>query len=165
MLALANVQVANLQDTYPTVAMKHYHLAIHRLGENIISPTRKTHIATLATALLLAYFEVWTSDHSKWCKHLLGARLILLDIPLRRMSKSCWYSRASQRLPADSGLDVRLLNKITGLSVDYEVGNARPAYRGPSIQELMTYENYADLYWWYCKMDVYQSILSGRPLM
>ena len=165
MLALANVQVANLQDVYPTAAMKHYHLAIHRLGENIVSPSRKTHIATLATALLLAYFEVWTSDHSKWCKHLLGARLILLDIPLRQISKICWYSRASKQLSTDESLDMTLLHKITGLFVDYDIGNAHQSFSKPSSRDLMMYENYADLYWWYCKMDVYQSILSGRPLM
>lgn len=165
MLALANVQVANLQDVYPTAAMKHYHLAIHRLGENIISPTKKTHIATLATALLLAYFEVWTSDHSKWCKHLLGARLILLDIPLRTMSQICWHSWSSKHLSTDETLDMNLLSKITGSSIDYVAGNANHAYGNPSNQDLRLYENYADLYWWYCKMDVYQSILSGRPLM
>lgn len=164
MLALANVQVANVQDAYPTVAMKHYHLAIQRLRQNISSP-RKTQIATLATALLLAYFEVWTSDHSRWCKHLLGARFILLDIPLRQMTKKCWHARAWRRQRPENELDMDLLSRITGYAVDYGIRRPSVDYGVPTEQDVRQYENYADLYWWYCKMDVYQSILSGRPLL
>lgn len=31
--------------------------------------------------------------------------------------------------------------------------------------DLVNYETLKDLFWWYCKQDVYQSIISGNPLM
>ncbi|KAL1302073.1 hypothetical protein AAFC00_002513 [Neodothiora populina] len=36
--------------------------------------------------------------------------------------------------------------------------------RGEKL-DLLDYDNLRELYWWYCKQDVYQSIISGNPLL
>jgi hypothetical protein len=41
-------------------------------------------------------------------------------------------------------------------------GNQRRVY---SKRELETYETQRDLFWWYCKQDAFQSILSGNRLL
>ncbi|KAJ0159295.1 putative transcriptional regulatory protein C15D4.02 [Colletotrichum tanaceti] len=189
MLALGALQIAKLQKIPPTAAMKHYHLAIRRIARNLRSPKRRTQPATLATSLLLGYFEVWNSDHAKWCNHLFGSRLLIREIPFRQMTKNILpLKRArralfqeSQNRPMDpffmghdnthmmshdlDDLDLGLLSKLTNQHVSYE--DDEPAtgnlYTDRDIEH---YEHLRDLYWWYCKMDVYQSILGGgKPLM
>lgn len=74
----------------------------------------------------------------------------------------------------DLGLDevnTGFISQLTGQAVDYgESGHVlndppqRPA-RKYTEKDIETYESLSDLYWWFCKMDVYQSFLGGtRPL-
>ncbi|KAL0944266.1 C6 finger domain-containing protein [Colletotrichum truncatum] len=189
MLALGALQIAKLQRIPPTAAMKHYHLSIRRIAKNVRSANRRTSPATLAATLLLGYFEVWNSDHTKWCNHLFGARLLIKEIPFRKWTKNILpLKRArralfqeSQNQPFDpfylghdnthmashdlDDLDLGLLSHLTNQHVSYEedvptIGNY---YTDRDIEH---YEHLRDLYWWYCKMDVYQSILGGgKPFM
>ncbi|GKT59116.1 C6 finger domain-containing protein [Colletotrichum tofieldiae] len=189
MLALGALQIAKLQKIPPTAAMKHYHLAIRRIAKNLRSPKRRTQPATLAASLLLGYFEVWNSDHTKWCNHLFGSRLLIREIPFRQMTKNILpLKRArralfqeSQNQPLDpffmghdnthmmshdlDDLDLGLLSRLTNQHVLYE--DDEPAtgnyYTDRDIEH---YEHLRDLFWWYCKMDVYQSMLGGgKPFM
>jgi hypothetical protein len=63
------------------------------------------------------------------------------------------------------------LNAITGLAVspeDYGDAEHQPSdeRRSPvSDKEIERYDIICDLFWWYCKMDVYQSILGGTRLL
>ncbi|CRK25367.1 hypothetical protein BN1723_003273 [Verticillium longisporum] len=57
MLAIGSLQIARLKALPPTAAMKHYHLAIRRIARNVRSHTKRTQPATLASTLLLAFFE------------------------------------------------------------------------------------------------------------
>lgn len=193
MLALAALQIAKLQKMPATAAMKHYHLAIRRIARNVNTPLRRTQPATVAATLLLAYFEVWSSDHTKWCNHLFGARILFREIPLREMSRRYLPVKRQKQAERDAqnqnqmdsffpgflvtsqselnDLDYNLLHTLSGHGTtpdDYGLGNAQPA-DSPNItvtdRDIEQYENVRDLYWWYCKMDVYQSMLGGTKLL
>ncbi|KAK6699477.1 hypothetical protein SNK03_012222 [Fusarium graminearum] len=191
MLALGALQIAKLQNIPATAAMKHYHLAIRRIARNVNTPLRRTQPATIAATLLLSYFEVWSSDHTKWCNHLLGARILFSEIPLRNMSKKFLpvkrFKQAEKdaqnqnqmdsffpglSIPSQSELndhDYDLLQAISGQNItaeDYGLGENQGIDLSDSVtdRDIEHYENVRDLFWWYCKMDVYQSMLAGTRL-
>lgn len=184
---MGSLQIAKLQYLPPTAAMKHYHLAIRRIARNVRNPTRRTQPANLAATLLLAYFEVWNSDHTKWCQHLLGARVLFKEIPFRDMTRHVLPLKRAKRAlfeqerqaqdPFSLGygqsralkydfdkIDTEFLSRLTGFPVDFD-GHS-PSRRLPyTDRDIENYEYLTDLFWWYCKMDVYHSLLSGdRPL-
>ncbi|KAH8681396.1 hypothetical protein BX600DRAFT_505090 [Xylariales sp. PMI_506] len=218
-LALGSLQIAKLQLVPPTASLKHYHLALRRIARNIGRPSKRAEPSNLAATLLLAYYEVWNSDHEKWSKHLLGARLIIKDIPFPEMTRTMMdikrrlrqqreqeererqenaasdsaddgpmtsfgvydhlHSHAdtthaeSEHLYADwDMIDVPLLREITGQPISYEyLGmipeevSGYPRIRGQFTEkDKNTYEQLSDLFWWYAKMDVYQSVLGGTKL-
>ncbi|KAI1437187.1 hypothetical protein GGR50DRAFT_118455 [Xylaria sp. CBS 124048] len=198
MLALGSLQIAKLQKVPPTASLKHYHLAIRRIAKNVSRPARRTQTANLAATLILAFYEVWNSDHDKWCRHLLGARWIIKEIPLSAMTRAIMGIKMQKRheeversqfqtfgdydSTEDSGflykdwdlMDVSLLSTIMGYEVSYDdlgmlpehlSSHPRPKYIYTD-KDIERYEQLSDLFWWYCKMDVYQSILGGtRPFL
>ena len=192
MLALGALQIAKLQNIPATAAMKHYHLAIRRIARNVNTPLRRTQPATIAATLLLSYFEVWSSDHTKWCNHLLGARILFSEIPLREMSRKFLpvkrFKQAEKdaqnqnqmdsffpglSIPSQSELndhDYELLQTISGQNItaeDYGLGKNQGIDPSSPVtdRDIEHYENVRDLFWWYCKMDVYQSMLAGTRLL
>lgn len=188
MLALASLQVCHIQSTPATAAHKHYHLAIRRVAKNVKTQSRRLQPATLAATLLLAYFEVWNSEHTRWASHLYGARILFAEMSLRNMGRRClpvqslrarqavaqsWdFSGMGGALPSDpNGLDYGLMTTITGFRVtpdDYCLGDAQvlgQRYTNVTDKDIETFENLRDLFWWYCKMDVYQSMLGGTKLL
>ncbi|KAK5651568.1 hypothetical protein OQA88_11933 [Cercophora sp. LCS_1] len=193
MLALGSLQMAKVQGTPPTAAMKHYHLSLRRVAKNYQSPTKRTQPATLAATLLLGFYEVWNSDHEKWCKHMWGARAIIRELPLREMTReilalkrekrqremeaqskhqcdgSCFSLHSGMEAGLDD-IDLGLISQLTGQAVNYgesgHVLNGSPEKQARRYTErdIETYESLSDLYWWFCKMDIYQSFLGGtRP--
>lgn len=192
MLALGALQIAKLQNIPATAAMKHYHLAIRRIAKNVNTPIRRTQPATVAATLLLSYFEVWSSDHTKWCNHLLGARILFSEIPLRAMSRKYLpvkrFKQAEKdaqnqnqmdsffpglSIPSQSelnDLDYDILRAISGQDItadDYGLGEGQSINLSSKVtdRDIEHYENMRDLFWWYCKMDVYQSMLAGTRLL
>ncbi|EHK43093.1 hypothetical protein TRIATDRAFT_34316 [Trichoderma atroviride IMI 206040] len=177
-------------------ALKHYHRAIRRVANSVKSPSKRTQPATLAATLLLGYFEVWSSDHTKWCNHLFGAKILFREMSLGDMTRSCFpvkrmrqgqeangyqlghinsqfYGSHQQPVSPQGGLnnlDYDLLRAITGLVVtpeDYGEGERQPSDKrsAPATdKEIEKYDIICDLFWWYCKMDVYQSMLGGTKL-
>ena len=178
-MAIASLQIAKLRGTPATAALKHYHWSIRRIAKNVRTPLRRTKLSTLAATLLLAYFEVWSSDHTKWCSHLFGARLLFKEIALKDMSRVClpakrirWLaSTGSGKYPGD--IDYQLLSIITGRRVsaedyglDFDEGqplDGRCYFT--TDKDIEQYDILRDLFWWYAKMDVYQSILGGTKLL
>lgn len=80
----------------------------------------------------------------------------------------------SDPLYADWDLtDMSLLTRLTGKFVTYDdvgiVTEDDSGYRKKrnkfTEKDMETYEQLSDLFWWYCKMDVYQSILGGTRLL
>jgi hypothetical protein len=220
-LALGSLQIAKLKEVPPTTSLRHYHYALRRIAHNIGKSEKRAQPSNLAATLLLAYYEVWNSDHEKRSKHLLGARWLLKDIPLGEMTRSAMIIKRSKRrskemerlrqkyhpsqsqsfdpfaeapssmfgepdgqpgaLRDDSGplhedwdlIDLPLLSEITGKTITQEdLGmdeNANEYYvrqaRKLTDKDIEAYEHYCDLFWWYCKMDVYKSILGGTKLL
>ncbi|CAK7270383.1 hypothetical protein SEPCBS57363_004076 [Sporothrix epigloea] len=199
MLALGSLQMARLQGAPHTASMKHYHLSLRRIARNCGSPSRRVQPATLAATMLLGFYEVWTSDHDKWCKHLWGARAIMREIPIKDMTRKIIALKREQRMNLQAyssefgngpfantlvaerdidQVDSSLVERLSGRPVGYEddkpsattsasasVFQAWTASNHYTEKDIETYELIADLFWWYCKMDVYQSILGGTPLI
>jgi len=193
-LALGSLQMAKVQGVPPTAAMKHYHLSLRRVAKNYQSPAKRTQPATLAATLLLGFYEVWNSDHEKWCRHMWGARAIIRELPLREMTREILALRRERKqkeleiqdqhhcdgscFSLHSGLEAGLdeidpsfIAQLSGQSSSLGepgriVGDNRPRpTRHYTERDIETYESLSDLYWWFCKMDVYQSILGGtKPL-
>lgn len=186
-LASASLQMATVQGTPATAAMKHYSIALRRIAKCVRIPAKRRHPATLAATLLLGYYEVWNGDHNTWCNHLYGARILIDEMQLRDMSKRClprkvWKDRQiilkkmglyeSSAIPKDPNqLDFNFLSTLSGYhmhAADYgltedQILNAPKS--GTTDRDLRDYDDVRDLVWWYCKMDVYQGILGGTPLL
>lgn len=187
-LALSSLQVSKMQETPPTAAHKHYHIALRRVAKNVGSYTKRLQLANVAAMLLLSYFEVWNSDHTKWCSHLYGTKILFAEMPLRTMAKKYLpYKslKAKQKIMKQMGLggigmplpqdpnmvDFELLSTISGFHVtakDYGLDEdeiLRSAAASTTDKDADKFENLRDLLWWFCKLDAYQAILGGaKPL-
>lgn len=194
-LALAGLQTANLRGIKPVIALQHYGIAIRRLHRTLADQSRVGRPSTIAASLLLAYFDVWQADHASWGAHLFGASIPFYYLDLKNMSRRCLAAkRMRQRLMEDqesrnigaffptsspaSGfandgqyIKFDLLKTITGFPMkaeDYCIGpNQIPDETTSAVQdsEIKEYETLRDLFWWYCKMDLYQSILGATKLL
>lgn len=194
-LALGSLQMAKLQGVPATASMKHYHLSLRRVAKNYSSLTRRTQPATLAATLLLGFYEVWNSDHDKWCKHMWGARAIFREIPMKEMNSAIVTLKRKRRErtkelrsqqtydaffspfehPVDTDgddIDTAVLSQITGTNVNYEeeyadISNdpSQSSAARYTERDIESYEHLSDLFWWYCKNDTYQSILGGTRLL
>jgi len=96
MLALSSLQIARLQGASITPSYKHYAYALKRLGRNLGNPKKRLSIPTLATSLLLAYYEVWTAEHVKWSTHLVGAAQLLTELDFRSLTREARRLKAAQ---------------------------------------------------------------------
>jgi hypothetical protein len=75
-------------------------------------------------------------------------------------------------VPRDpNALDFDLLTTLTGYRVvaeDYGLREDQLFQGGqpsPTEKDIEKFENLRDLYWWYCKMDVYQTLIGGTKLL
>lgn len=64
-------------------------------------------------------------------------------------------------------VDERVVSHMVGKEVRYEDhgGIETPHVNIPPGLDLSKFEILKDLYWWYCKQDVIQSIVSGNHLL
>lgn len=198
MLALSSLHIARLQGASITPSYKHYAYSLKRLGRSLNNPKRRLSIPTLATALLLAFYEVWTAEHTKWSTHLVGAAQLLSELDFRSLTREVRRLREAQTAQErhvshqSSGIvndqqqfdeDLRekdlkpnenLVSTIVGKQVSYddfgmvvEENGARQYAKArlSSDFDLRSYETLQDLYWWYCRHDMWQSCVSGNALM
>jgi hypothetical protein len=198
MLALASLHIAKLQKASVTPSYKHYAYALKRLGRSLGNTKKRLQIPTLATSLLLAFYEVMTAEHVKWSTHLVGAAQLLGELDFRSLTQEARRLKAEQTAQEqlfpyqnpdmlidqrqfeqrlkDSALmpDENLVSTIIGKKVSYddfgrvfEEGTKQQGGKGtlPEKPDLRSYETLQDLYWFYCRQDVFQSIVSGNPLM
>src|SRR5438046_2366963 len=87
MLALGSLHMAKLQNGPITAPLKHYHLALRRVGKAVSLPTRRGQLATLAATMLLGFFEIMNADHNKWIGHVLGTKLLLQGVDFSGITK------------------------------------------------------------------------------
>lgn len=97
MLAIASLHISKLQGGPITASYKHYALSLRRIAKSVSLPTRRGHPATLAAALLLAFYECWAADHQKWSNHLLGAKQLVKEIDFAGMTRHIKRKKAQKR--------------------------------------------------------------------
>ncbi|KAL5594690.1 uncharacterized protein BROUX77_008037 [Berkeleyomyces rouxiae] len=202
-LALASLQIANLRQIPPTAALRHYHLALRRIARNVKSANRRGTAATLAAMLVLAYFEVWQSDHNKWCNHLFGASILFSELKLPELTRRIlpskrrrWLEKTtkqaaeqeaqreaqdpfnpfyslddqSQEIEPDlDELDCEFLGYMTGTHIEPEEFGLGPIKiekqpNEPTERDIENYEHQRDLFYWFLRMNIYQSMLGGTKL-
>ncbi|OAL18902.1 hypothetical protein AYO22_10231 [Fonsecaea multimorphosa] len=198
-LGLGALHLARLNNSSENLAIKHFTFAVRRVGRLLGLPKRRHEIATLATVLLLGYYEVVSGDHSRWNLHLSGAMRLLqehdyagLTRTTRRMRIGAkarvnqWtaqFALTEENYARVAGIplallddtdwepDQALISRLTGLRVNYDQQfqpnfSSRPAMPDLTEKDVEDFKAKMDLRWWYCKQDVFQSMVSGdRPLM
>jgi hypothetical protein len=148
MLALGGLHIAKLRNTSEDPSLKHFTYALRRVGKLLGLPKRRHEISTLATVLLLGFYEVMSADHSRWNLHLEGARKLIMEHDVAGTMRTArrMRHRAKQRIdqfgqqlpptevdyikvagvPAsllndeDWELDQQLIANLTGLPIDYD---------------------------------------------
>lgn len=195
MLAVASLHIAKLQNGPVTASLKHYAFGLRRVAKSVSLPHRRRQPATLAAAMLLAFYECWSADHQKWSNHLLGARQLVREIDFLGMTKRIKALKMQQKreqqslqymrgpvhniyehggpYSASEDVDEAIISMLMGRQLRYDeygqimVENDSKLNEGDafSIRDLEIYETLRDLFWWYCKQDVYQSILGGGRLL
>ena len=195
MLALSALHISKIQDTPEDPAIKHYTYAVRRVAKLLGLPRRRQETATLAANLLVGFYEVMASDHSRWNVHLAGAKVLVMEIDFATMTRTIRNMRLRARQnvagrPAmsyeewlhlvgipesllddkDWEMDEALISDLTGYHVAYDrqyQPNYPPRDELPDLtaKEVDDFKIKSDLYWWYCKQDVFQSMVSGDPLL
>ncbi|KAF2999782.1 hypothetical protein E8E13_005634 [Curvularia kusanoi] len=192
MLALSSLHIARLQGASVTPSYKHYAYSLKRLGRSLNHPTRRLSVTTLATALLLAFYEVWTAEHTKWSTHLVGAAQLLAELDFRSLTREARRREAAhthqkaqfpgqdpefildQRQFKDHVRepDANLISAIVGKQISYDefgmIIEDEGVREGPKVTidcDGQDFETLQDLYWWYCRHDMWQSCVSGNPLI
>ncbi|CAK1363651.1 unnamed protein product [Cercospora beticola] len=191
MLALASLHIARLQGASTTPSMQHYAWALRRIHAAVSNPKSRLKATTIAASMLLGFYEIMTADHMKWNMHLMGAKQLFVETDFvqmtaafRRMKMeravnmsglSGRKRRYSTEQPFSQGdlldqmhdIDERVVSQIVGKEVKYDIfGHVEPSNASiPPTLDLSKYDILRDLYWWYCKQDVIQSIVSGNALL
>ncbi|KAI9682672.1 MAG: hypothetical protein M1829_006659 [Trizodia sp. TS-e1964] len=192
-LALSSLQIAKLQGGSMAPSYRHYHMALRRVAKCVGLPTRRGELATLAATMLLGFYEVMSSEHTKWSSHLAGAKRLFLEIDFGGMTKQIKATRqrreanrraricneanymsfgnpqlyanlvAEDTVNTGHVIDENFVAALTGLAAPSDDTPPRKTF---TAKDLEIYETQCDLWWWFCKQDVYQSILSGNsPLV
>jgi hypothetical protein len=129
------------------------------------------------------------AEHDKWSSHVHGAKHLLKEIDFDRLSRRVEMVEEEERLTGQSSYQpaaplslLRLrkmrrqpvVNEVDENLTAYMMGKAKrkpnPAKRRTtsapfSRKEIETMQLQEDLFWWFAKMDCYQSVLSGCPLV
>ncbi|KAK3069349.1 hypothetical protein LTR53_012373 [Teratosphaeriaceae sp. CCFEE 6253] len=190
MLALASLHIARLTGAPVTPSIQHYAWALKRIHHCVGHKGKRLNITTIAATMLLGFYEIMTADHMKWNMHLAGAKQLFVETDFvgmmqqfRRMRQvAAWEERMHQRRPSvphsfvtnDERLqqipdvDERVISEIVGKEIRYGTDQGQVMTPGVSIPQeldLGKFEILKDLFWWYCKQDAYQSIVSGNHLL
>lgn len=95
-LALSSLHIARLQGASTTPSYRHYAYSVKRLVRSLNSPKKRLLMPTLATALLLAQYEVWMAEHASWSRHLAGAAQLISELDFRSLTREARRLRAAQ---------------------------------------------------------------------
>ncbi|KAH9829067.1 Fungal specific transcription factor domain [Teratosphaeria destructans] len=190
MLALASLHIARLKGASATPSMQHYAWALKRVHHCVGEPKKRLKLTTIAASMLLGFYEIMTADHMKWNTHLSGTSRLFIETDFARMTQQYRQSKqdrvarqqVGRRRRSDSfsaysvrdelldqipDIDERIVSELVGREVRYgDHGQVETSASClPAELDLSKFEMLKDLYWWYCKQDVYQSIVSGNPLL
>lgn len=197
-LALGALHLAKLQGTSEDLAVKHFTYSVRRVGKLLGLPNRRHEIATLATVLVLGFYEVVTGDHSRWNLHLRGATKLVLEHDYAGMTKIARRMRSGAKarvnqwtaqfalteenygrvagIPlallddVDWEVNTGLVSQLTGVPIDYD-SQFQPQFPPQDLRmnlsdkDVEDFKAKMDLRWWYCKQDIFQSMISGDQLL
>jgi Fungal specific transcription factor domain len=192
-LAMSSLHIAKLQENHFIVTFKHYQYALRKISKAVGLLSRRKQVATLAATLLLAFYEVTAGEHSKWDSHVAGAAQLLKEIDfvgltrdLRAYRRSIqshiqhlWgsydtfvphtYAEDDPFAGKESEVDANIVSIITGKVVDFDrIGHVDiyPRFKRKhfSRKDIENFRFQCDLYWWYCKQDLFRSLISGNRL-
>ena len=189
MLALASLHIARLQGASLTPSMQHYAWALKRVHNCVGNEKKRYKLTTIAASMLLGFYEVMTADHMKWNMHLSGSRQLFVETDFVTMAQQFRQMKADRTARRQAGkrkysspphlraqdeildqiydIDDNVVSQMAGKEVRYD-GCGRivsPNSKMPPGLDLSNFEILKDMYWWYLKQDVYQSIVSGNPLL
>ena len=184
MLALASLHIARLQNASDTPSRQHYAWACKRINGLLGSkskPKQRHATTTIATSMLLGFYEIFTADHRAWNTHLAGSKqlfretdFVTLSRQFRAMRREAvpqsvmfddsprWTHDQSDLLSSTHDVDDTIVSKLVGQSVSYD---SPPKLVMVQPLDLGHFEILRDLYWWYLKQDAVQSVVSGNPLL
>ena len=189
MLALASLHIARLQGASMTPSMQHYAWALKRIHHCVGDAKKRFKLTTIAASMLLGFYEIMTADHMKWNMHLAGSKQLFLETDFvtmakqfrrmkseraaRRQAKRKRQSTAAHLKAQDEILDQihdvdeRAISQMVGKEVRYDDQGCimTDTLKIPPELDLSKFEILKDLYWWYLKQDVYQSVVSGNSLL
>lgn len=190
MLALASLHIARLKNGNTTPSVMHYAWALKRVHHCVGHPKKRLKLTTIAASMLLGFYEIMAADHMKWNMHLAGSKQLFVEIKFdeimqqfRRMKieRASRHHLGDRRRRSDTqpsfsqddlldqipDVDERMISKLVGHEVRYgdpDHMTTPPSSIRPALN-LLELGMIKDLYWWYCKQDAYQSIVSGNPLL
>ena len=87
MLALASLQIARLTGASTTPSMQHYAWALEHVHHCIGHPKKRLKITTIATLMLLGFYETMTAVHMTSDLHLAGTRMLFVGIDFVTMTR------------------------------------------------------------------------------
>lgn len=191
MLALSSLHIARLQGASVTPSIQHYAWALKRIHSCVGSqnPKKRLQVTTIAASMLLGFYEIMTADHMKWNTHLMGAKQLFIETDFagmtrqyrqlkrekmardqsqrRRNSISAYFNDQDELQSTFNDVDEAMISTFVGHEVRYEGYGYVETLESkiPPPLDLSNFEILKDLFWWYCKQDAYQSIVSGNPLL
>ncbi|QIX01326.1 hypothetical protein AMS68_006843 [Peltaster fructicola] len=190
MLALASLHIARLQNGSVTPSLQHYAWSLKRVHSAVVNPKKRLNPTTIAASMLLGFYEVLTAEHSKWSTHLAGAKQLIMETDFPGMMRQfgmmkkergmrIQHEAAFMGMPPSPrnieddcldqihDVDEGLISRFFGQKVSYTRQGHIEVHTTGGIPrlDLSKLELLKDLFWWYCKQDAYQSIISGNPLL
>jgi hypothetical protein len=192
MLALSSLHIARLQNGDTTPSTKHYAWALKRIHSCISShdSKKRLRVTTIAASMLLGFYEAMTANHMKSNVHLAGVKQLFVEtdfagmtrqyqqlkrakiardqVQLRKNSISTLFDRDDDINNQFNDVDEAMISSFVGREVRYEDQRGyveTEQSRIPQELDLSNFETLKDLFWWYCKQDAYQSVVSGNPLL
>ena len=189
MLALASLHIARLRGASLTPSMQHYAWALKRIHSCVGNEKKRYKLTTIAASMLLGFYEVMTADHMKWNMHLAGSKQLFLETDFVTMAQQFRRMKVERAARSQLGrkknsitlhlkaqneildqiydVDEHIVSQMAGREVRYDDSGriVTPNAKIPAELDLSKFEILKDLYWWYLKQDVYQSIVSGNPLL
>lgn len=192
-LAMGSLHIAGLQRNHYTVTFKHYQYALRKISKAVGLPGRRKQVATLAATLLLAYYEVTAGEHSKWDRHVAGAAQLLKEIDfvgltrdlrayrrsIERQKQHGWgpydafaphgYAEDDPFADLEMEVDANTISILTGKAVDFDrIGHVdvypRLKRKNFTRKDIDNFRIQCDCYWWYCKQDLFLSLIGGHRL-
>ena len=186
MLALSSLHISRLQRASDTPSRQHYIWACKRINRLLTDPTKRYKITTIATSMLLGFYEVMTADHRQWNMHLSGSKQLFAETDFASLTRQFRQMKSARAArwhlgredvftspnldPQDDILDQiddvdeRVISRLVGRAVRYDDhGWITPQSGLPPQLNLSNFGLLKDLYWWYIKQDAFQSIISGNP--